>query len=410
MFVFALFFLATGILIRICRTGPDWLLYAELGAVLAISYFAKAVMFPLAFVFLFCGLFAARDWKRAILHVLLGIFVFLALAAPWVMLLSRAKGRITYGEVGKLAYADYINGLLSVFHWHGEIPGIGTPIHGTRILNRMPPVDEFATPVVGTYPPWYDTTYWDDGIQPHLDLRGQLRALATSSGDYFRLLSAEKGMLAGLLALGLFVGSARGFARMLAALWIVWLPAFAALAVYGLVHVETRYVGGAIAVLWCALFSAVSLPQSEAYDRMWRSVTLAAALVLGISIAGSAAGDLAALLRRPVNEEWEAAVELSRRGLQPGDTVALLGKTNMADYWAHLAQVRIVADMPKEAVPDYWEASDEARARILNLFAQTRAKFLVTHSPPPASQMQGWLSLGTTGYYALPLSSLPFSQ
>jgi hypothetical protein len=410
MFVFALFFLATGILIRIRRLGPEWSLYAKLGAVLAIAYFAKAVMFPLAFVFLGCSLFAARDWKRASLRVVLAAFVFLALAGPWVTLLSKAKGQLTYGEVGKLAYADYVNGLENLLHWHGEIPGIGTPIHGTRALNRMPPVDEFATPVIGTYPPWYDKTYWDDGIQPHFDLRGQLRALAVSAGDYFRLLSAEKGLLVGLLALTFLMGSARGFIRMLVASWIVWLPALAALATYGLVHVETRYIGGAIAVLWCVLFSAVSLPQSETNDRLWKSVTLAAALVLGISIAGSLAGDLAAMLRRPAHVEWEAAMDLTQRGLQPGDTVAVLGKTSMADYWAHLAQVRIVADMPKDALPDYWDASDDVRSRILRLFAQTGAKFLVTHTPPPASKMEGWSSLGTTGYYALPLSPLRFSQ
>jgi hypothetical protein len=144
--------------------------------------------------------------------------------------------------------------------------------------------------------------------------------------------------------------------------------------------------------------------------RLWRSETLAAALVLGMAIAGGFAGDLAASLRGPVHVEWEAAAALSRKGLQPGDRVAVLGHTSVADYWAHLAHVQIVADMPKEALPAYWDASAEARSRTLHLFAMTGAKFLVTPTSPPASQMSGWLCLGTTGYYALPLSALRFSQ
>ena len=156
MLVSAIFFLATAILIRVWRGQTSLRMYAGLGAVLAIGYLAKAVMFPLAFVFLVCGLFAIGNWKRAAPRAALALVVFLAIGGPWAIAISRAKGRITYGDAGRISYAWFVNGLASLPQWHGEVPGVGTPIHGTRQLNDVPPVDEFATPVIGTYPPWYD--------------------------------------------------------------------------------------------------------------------------------------------------------------------------------------------------------------------------------------------------------------
>jgi hypothetical protein len=405
MWVLALFLLATGILIRMYRAEAGVPLYAAFGAILAVGYFAKTVMFPLAFVFLFCGLFASRNLKRAAPRVLAAAFVFLALAGPWVVALSRAKGRLTYGDVGRLAYAYYVNGLIALPHWHGEIPGVGTPIHGTRRLNDAPPVDEFATPIAGTYPPWYDATYWDAGVRPHFDLRGQLRVLAVDAGDYFRILSAGKGLAVGLLFLIFFGSGVVKFARRLAAVWTVWLPAIVALGLYALVLVETRYVAAPIVVMWCVLFSAVAPLSSETSDHVWQSVLLAMTLALAVTIGNEMATDLMRSFHTAAHVEWEAATDLSKLGLRPGDRVAVLGHTTKADYWAHLAQVRVVADLPKEALPDYWDARPQTKSRVLDLFARTGARFLVTSVPPPASQSGGWMELGATGYYVLALSS-----
>jgi hypothetical protein len=82
MFVSAIFFLATAILIRIRRGQTRWRTYASLGAVLAAGYLAKAVLFPLAFVFLVCSLFAFGNWKRAAPRVALALLVFLAIGGP----------------------------------------------------------------------------------------------------------------------------------------------------------------------------------------------------------------------------------------------------------------------------------------------------------------------------------------
>jgi hypothetical protein len=404
MLVSAIFFLATAILIRIRRGQTSWRTYAGLGAVLAIGYLAKAVMFPLAFVFLVCGLFAIGNWKRAAPRVALALVVFLAIGGPWAIAISRAKGRITYGDAGRLNYAYYVNGTEGLPHWHGEIAGVGSPIHGTRRLNEVPPVDEFATPVMGTYPPWFDPTYWFEGVRPHFELRGQLHELAVSAGEYFRLLSAERAIGVGVLVLALLAGGARRYFRELYLLWTLWLPALATCGLYALVHVEPRFLGAPMVILWCFLYAVVRLPRMENSARVWNCVAMAVALTLGITITGQATRNAAAL-QGSENTEWEASVNLAQLGLRPGDRVAVLGHSTLGDYWAHLAQARIVVDVPADAVPVYWESSAATKSRISSALARAGACFLVTRFQPPASESQNWERLGTTGYYALPLSA-----
>ncbi len=67
-------------------------------------------MFPLAFVFLGVTLFAAPERRRAAPRVALALAVFLAVASPFVLALSRARGHLTLGEAGKLNYIWYANG------------------------------------------------------------------------------------------------------------------------------------------------------------------------------------------------------------------------------------------------------------------------------------------------------------
>lgn len=403
-------FLGTGLILRIRRGESGWTNYAALGVVLGLGYLAKTVMFPLGFVFVFCALLARNDWKRNVPRVVLCFVVFLLIASPWLLTLSRAKGKFTYGEVSSLAYADYINGLMPLSHWHGDIPGLGTPAHSTRRVNEHPPVEEFATPYSVTYAPWYDGSYWDEGVKPHFEWRGQWRVLATTLTDYFRIASAQKGIAVGLFAL-IFLTTERGrYFRELIKLWPVWLPAAATLGLYALVHVETRFLGAALVILWCCAFVGVRLPQAEWTSRVWTSVLMAVCLAMAVTVAAVAGRDLGAIVKPPRHAEWEAARELMARGVRPGQTVTILGHTNVADYWAHLAQVRIVAEIPQEGVPSYWDADAKTRSHVLELLAGTGARFVVTRVAPPASQASDWERLGSTAYYSQSLSKFKTSN
>ncbi len=404
MLVSALFFLASGLLIRMRCGKAGWLLYAAFGVVLALAYLAKAVMFPLGFVFLLCAAFAPRQGLRHLPRAGFALACFLMVSAPWLFSLSHQKNRFTFGDSGRLNYAWFVNGFGNLPHRQGEISAAGVALHPTRRISDLPPVDEFATPISGTYPPWYDPSYWNEGAIPHFEVHGQLKVLLQSAGEYFRVISAQRSIVVGFVVMLFFASDWRGFLRNLCSLWTVWLPALATFSLYSLVLVERRYLGAAVVISWCCLFAAIVLPQSEYSLRVRRAVYLAVALLLGVTVIKETAGGLADSFQTK-NLPWQVATELKKCGLQAGDKVAVLGHDTSSDYWAHLAQVRIVAELSKENVPAYWDASDATQARVLDLLARTGASFVVTHFRPPASQISGWHILGETGYYVLPLAN-----
>ncbi|HEX9919123.1 MAG TPA: hypothetical protein VGA87_08150, partial [Pyrinomonadaceae bacterium] len=160
--VSALVFVASALLLRIRLRRAGWLTFALFGLTLGVGYLTKTFMFPLAFVFLAAGLFAYGDVRRAAPRVVFALAVFLAVSAPFVFALSRAKGRLTIGDTGRLNYAWHVNGTTPFIHWQGESAGgcggSGAPAHPTRKLSDSPALYEFGSPVAGTYPPWYDPT------------------------------------------------------------------------------------------------------------------------------------------------------------------------------------------------------------------------------------------------------------
>ena len=105
-----------------------------LGLVLALGYYAKAPFFPIGFVFIACGCF---EWPLSRRTILLGgtaLVVFLLVSAPFIAALSRAKGRLTFGDSGRLNYAFFIDRVQHYGGWQGGPPGAGIPVHPTRKL------------------------------------------------------------------------------------------------------------------------------------------------------------------------------------------------------------------------------------------------------------------------------------
>ncbi len=101
----------------------------------------------------------------------------------------------------------------------------------------------------GTYPPWADPSYWNEGLQWHFRIKPQLEVLAANFISEGRLLlRAQPGLVIAVIVLGLLSGR-RWFAG-LRELWpLVALPA-AAFGVYLPVHVEDRFLGGFLIVLF----------------------------------------------------------------------------------------------------------------------------------------------------------------
>jgi hypothetical protein len=264
----------------------------------------------------------------------------------------------------------------------------------------------YVIPFTATYPAWYDGSYWLEGVKPRFVLRDQLRALARAASNYFHIFSTEKQWIAGWLVLVFLAGDWRKTSQLVFKLWFLWLPSVAALALYALVLVEPRYVAVALAVICLSLFAAVPWPRVNAARNVGVAVVLADSATSGVAMVKDGVTNLAVCLQPARNVQWEVAQSLLKMGLAPGDQVAFLGHTTVADYWAHLAGLRVTADIPLEDMSSYWLAKPATREQIASRSRAQGIKALVTAETPLV--LANWRNVGDTGYYVQVLDpSLP---
>src|SRR5437867_3770087 len=194
MCVAAFVYLAAAVLLRIRLASSKLPIFGLLGVVLGLGYFAKAAVFPLAFIFLGVSLFFGGGIRKSLPFALFAFLLFSVVASPFLMAISKAKGRPTFGDSGKLNYSWYVNATTRWIHWQVEGRGCGTPIHPTRKLLDRPAIYEFENPVGGTYPPWYDPSYWYEGVVLHFDLNEQISVLGKSIKTFGKLLIRSQGI------------------------------------------------------------------------------------------------------------------------------------------------------------------------------------------------------------------------
>jgi hypothetical protein len=401
--VLAIFlFLSAGLLIDIAKNSTSVMPYFWLGLTLAVAYLAKSVMFPLSFVFIFTAAFARGGLKKPDARALAALVTFALISCPWIVVLSKAKGHLTFGETGKVAYLNEVKRYPTGV---GEITAVPPQslLHPITQLFDNPTVYEYAEPFTTTFPPWYDPSYWYEGATIHFDFPHQFQALARGIGNYFRILSLEKEWIAGWLALAIFAGAWREIAKRFFHLWFLWFPSLVTLMLYALVLIEPRYVAVSMAILWIAIFAA--LPWQRITPRFGVAVVVAIAVTTGVALVREVAPDLATSLHSAPHVQWEISERLREANLVPGDRVAVLGHTNVADYWAHLAGLRIVADVPLPAMHSYWMASPEKRAKIHSALGALGVRGLISASKPEIEA--GWQPLGQTGYFVKFLPATP---
>jgi hypothetical protein len=394
----AFVFLIAGLLVDL-RMQESYGKFAIFGAVSGGAYLTKAIMFPLGFVFLGILLIAGRLSKSRIYGVLLAAAIFLLVCSPFVWALSKAKGRFTFGDSGKLAYVSQVSPGAPNVHWQGEPPGSGTPRHPTRKILSDPPVFEFAGPISGTYPPWDDPSYWNEGAQVRFNLRSQVRVLIKSYFVYQKIFLTQGGLLAGVLIF-LFLGGEPA-RKAIASQWPLLAVACVVLATYALVLVLPRYVGAFIVLLWLSIFAGVRVPRYQRVLAVARYVTLAVAATLLVSVAGhivdTAYTNMTVGPAPSGIEQINSAEGLLRLGLRAGDQVAVIGPGE-TNHWARLGRFRIVA----ESVPatEFWMSSSQQRSSAYERLAAVGARAVVAWDPAARSLDSRWQRIGETRYYA----------
>jgi hypothetical protein len=405
MAVAALVYAAAALLLRQRRVGPRPGSAAVLGLVLGLAYLAKAIMFPLAFVFLAASALVAGSWRRAWRPLVPALLAFAVTAGPYVAALSQARGRLTFGDSGRLNYLWYVNGIPRP-HFTGD-PAAGLqPRHPPRQLGDRPALYEFAAGT-GSYPLWFDPTRWYEGVPVRLDAGKQLAALGRTAREYADLFLGL--LLPFTLALALLCGFAwwgRGVRwRALAGEYPLLLPALACLGLYWLVgHVEGRLIGPFLVLLILAMLLVVrpAAARVAAVVMVSRVLLLGLGALLVVNWVYDGRNAVAAMQRgRDEGHPDEAVVrQLRRQGVDAGAAVGSIGFTFDA-YWARLGGYRVVAEIGAGQAPHFWAADPDTRRQVLERFRQAGARALVAENVPEGSA--GWEPLAGTRWSVRPL-------
>ena len=374
-----------GVLTRVPLAGNDWRRGATLGLMAGLGYLSKAVFLPLSVIIVFpaAGLLWWRI-KRKVLPVALAGTTFVIVCAPYVVALSRAKERITWGESGRIAYAWIVNNVPGQVHWQGGPPGAGTPKHPTRQISANPPAYEFATPLIGTYPPWYDPSYWYDGVQMRWDPLTQFRIA-------YRYLPLLVTLLAPLLLVVVSSVVATGALnrcrwRDIDHGWPLIVLGGAGLAMYATIFLETRYIAAFVVMLW---FGVLLLLGPFVPSAWRRGLFFGAAVVLLLETIPSLTPKIQALSLNYRNQHWEDAVFVLRSGVRAGDSIAVIGD-GMFAYWARLARVRVVAEIPSAASTEFWATPPDGKRRVLEKLRGAGAVALVASGVPAGGGAEHW--------------------
>jgi hypothetical protein len=401
-------FLVSGILLRMRAGHKSWSSFALLGGLLGFGYLGKSPMFLLAFVFMAVALFSIGNLREAVPRTLLTLSVFLLIAGPFIYALSRHQGHLTFSDAGKFAYLSTVNGI-NQRHWQGSA-NFGRPEHPTREIYQVLPTYEFASPVGGTYPPWFDRSYWYEGATPHFKFTDQLRALLRNGHIVYRevLLALSGTLTTGLFLLFYTSRHKRVVFAMTAKYLPLLIPAAAALFLYLLVHLEVRYIAPFVAVAVMALFASTR-PVDR---RLFTGVVLAISAMLILSIGLDTVGAAITGARDQRNEYWRVAEGLNKLGIQQGDNIATTKSVLTNAAWARLAHVRIIAEVysnrnnedSDSRSDEFWAASPLVRQQIVTTLAHAGVKALVAGNIPNEPDASAWQRVGQTDYYVYLIS------
>jgi hypothetical protein len=262
----------------------------------------------------------------------------------------------------------------------------------------------FSFSGAGTYPPWYEPSYWYRGVDAHAPI---LRLLGVARRGLWDTVHCPQ--FAGLLVLTIL---AWPFMRELRRHWHLVAFGLVPIAAYSLIATAERYIS-AFAVIVAASLIACFPTFAAGYRRLglW--------LIAG---AVSAAFVNAAIRPQANYEQIDAARRVSGfAGLRPGTKIAIIGNPTLGnptlpgflnsgfhvedgrpwgasfngsvwELWAWIARLRIVGEIPPEDAHFFDEASGDRKSQILGLLISSGAEAIISVNHPPFA-IPGWKTM-----------------
>jgi hypothetical protein len=418
--------------------ATNQLRYAALmGLALGLAYLAKSFAFVFTFLCILALIAFRFFWQRQpitrIASSAVLVFVcFSLVAGPYVAALSHQKGRFDFGDSGNLNYVWFVAGTEKMHLQQNQTALFGSADvhlkHPEKQLLDNPPVFSYKELPYGTYPDWFDTSFFNERIKAHMNPRLQIIVIRQCIMRILRYMCNHPEAYA-LLAVLLLLGARlhptwRPTAN---AFWLVpFLLGIATLCIYGIVNVEDRYLSAAFLALLLPLFAAMRnapAPENPAVQSIATRTAASAAIALLALLAVAESARIVGELRRNLvfaqsptgwynHDIFPAAHALNDLGVGPGDTVACIGTIACLydHYWARVAGVRILTEIYEPNPPLYpYLAATPNREQAYDVARREGAKVLVGYFDPglmtgtnPVSA--GWHELGQTHFYALPLN------
>jgi len=399
MLVGALVFLAFRILLRIHSGKATRRDFAFLGVVLGVGYLAKAYMFPLGFVFLLCAFFHQNKLRRGLPGLMLACVAFLVISSPFILVLSKSKQRLTYGDVGKIAFAEAIDSVPSPPFWRGE-NGTGTPRHPAQLILQSPQIYRLDEHIRASDPA-VDMSYWMEGLSPYFRFKGEVAALRQSFGTLYLILQVQIEVVFSFLVLWFLSRSDASIFPFFGGRWQLWLPPTTGVIAFSMILLEPRYIAPFVAILWLIVFATIRIPKLTESTGFVTCVLMAMLVIFGMRIAKTTSSTLLAAPPLTGRVAWEVSQGLHELGVNPGSDVAIVSVTANG-YWARLAGVCIRVRFGQGQDQKFWDASLQAKQRILEAIRSTgNVTAVVTQGLPSSVESADWRRVRNTDFFVL---------
>lgn len=417
----SLLLLSFGFMLRAAFT-PHLKFYICLGFSLGMAYLVKSPGFVLS-IFIYSCLAAYllnhpeisyRRFKFAI-----SVVVFIVMAGSYITALSMQKNRLDFGDSAHLNYAWYVSGTEPEHLLNNQPTRFGHATvklkHSEIQLSSIPIVLYFPHFKHATYGPWFDPSYFNEGIYPRFNFWSQLRLTFQQTRHLILFAIIHSYIIALLL---LCIASGIRMDKTNSSRWILsWSYAFLAFSIvmYLAVHFLDRYIAGQFWIASIATFGMFTTPRLNKCKGILEGAGAFLAIVVFLLGLQSIVEMRQAAILSGVRFGWQrtadfdTAYALKADGIVPGDAVACFRACNTGAYWARLAGIHVnssIFDPSLMSDSDYgvkvWEALPDKQG-ALQALQSVGDKALVGYFENDGTiPDKGWHHLAGS-YYFIPL-------